>query len=67
MSYSDFLRFLTAGLTMDDLHELVDVAMTARSRDTWRYFCGCCWTRIREAQDRAAAIVTEWEEQANGA
>lgn len=52
---------------MDDLHELVDVAMTARSRDTWRYFCGCCWTRIREAQDRAAAIVTEWEEQANGA
>lgn len=32
-----------------------------------RYFCGCCWTRIREAQDRAAAIVTEWEEQANGA
>lgn len=32
----------------------------------WRYFCGCCWRRVRQAQERALAIATEWEEQARG-
>lgn len=59
-------QFLAAGLTMDDLHELVDVAMNARTDDEWRYFCGCCWRRVREAQARAAAITAEFEELQRG-
>lgn len=55
-------QFLAAGLSMDDLTELVTVAMTSRSTDTWRYFCGCCWRRIRDLQDRAAEIVEQGEQ-----
>lgn len=58
-------QFLAAGLEMDDLHELIEVAMTARTKDEWRYFCGCCWRRIDEAQRHAAAIVsTQLEREA---
>jgi hypothetical protein len=51
-------QLLGAGLSIDNLLELVVVAMEARAQDTWRYFCGCCWTRIRQLQDRAHEIVT---------
>ncbi|MEY1677270.1 HNH endonuclease [Gordonia sp. ABKF26] len=52
-------RFLNAGLDDGDFDELIDATMTARSSDEWKYFCGCCWRRIRQAQDRAADIVAE--------
>jgi hypothetical protein len=51
-------QFIDAGLEMDDLLELIRVAMSVRTTDEWRYFCGCCWKRIREAQEHAAAIVS---------
>lgn len=54
---STVTTFVTAGLTIDDLCELVDVAMGVRARDTWQYFCGCGWRRVREAQARAAEIL----------
>lgn len=50
-------QFLDAGLAMEDIEELIEVAMTARTRDEWKYFCGCCWRRISEIQDRAREIV----------
>lgn len=50
-------QFLAAGLDMEDLHDLVDVAMGSRSRDPWKYFCGCCWRRINDLQNRAAEIL----------
>jgi hypothetical protein len=50
-------QFLEAGLEMDDITELIRVAMGARTNDEWRYFYGCCWRRIKEAQEHAAAIV----------
>lgn len=50
-------QFLGAGLQMDDLLELIRVAMSARTNDEWRYFCGCCWRRIKDAQEHAAAIL----------
>lgn len=50
-------RFIAAGLELDDLTELVDVAMTARCRDVWRYFCGCCWRRLAEAQETARSVI----------
>jgi hypothetical protein len=51
--------FIDAGLTKADLRELVTVTMNGRAADKWRYFCGCCWKRIRQLQDRAAEIVAE--------
>lgn len=51
-------QFLAAGLEAEDLHALVDVAMQARTKDEWRYFCGCCWTQIRQAQARAAELLS---------
>jgi hypothetical protein len=60
-------QFLDSGLEMADLHDLVDVAMGARTNDEWRYFCGCCWRRIKQAQEDARAIIETWEvEDKNG-
>lgn len=50
-------QFFAAGLVLDDLVELITAAMQARAKDTWRYFCGCAWTRIRELQARARELV----------
>lgn len=54
-------HFLTAGLTAPKLEELVLVAMNSRAdaAGTWRYFCGCAWTAIRQLQDRAAEILAD--------
>ncbi|OCH80287.1 HNH endonuclease [Gordonia phage Squiddly] len=52
-------QFLAAGLTMADLHDLVDVAMGANSIDPWKYFCGCCWRRVGKLQERASELVAE--------
>lgn len=50
-------QFLNAGLTLDDLLQMVGVAMGGKNRDEWKYFCGCCWKLLKEIQERAAAIV----------
>ncbi|MDV6979627.1 HNH endonuclease [Mycobacterium intracellulare] len=50
-------RFIANGLELNDLTELVDVAMSARCDDVWRYFCGCCWRRLTEAQELAREIL----------
>lgn len=53
-------QFLNAGLTMNDLIELIDVAMESQVvKDKWRYFCGCAWTRVREAHQVAALLLEE--------
>lgn len=59
---SDFANsvyaFVQAGLSRDDLLDLVDVALSARGvDDRWAYFCGCCWKRIKKRQERAAEII----------
>ncbi len=50
-------QFLRAGLELDDLSELMLVAFDSNASNKWRYFCGCCWTRLRQAQERAAEIL----------
>lgn len=51
-------QVLDAGLDAADLIELVDVAMgSSNVREKWRYFCGCCWRRVRETQSRAAELL----------
>lgn len=54
-------NFLSCGLARADIEDLVTVAMgsPAHRDDKWRYFCGCCWKRIRTLQDAAAALIAE--------
>lgn len=60
-------QFLDAGLEMEDLEELIEVAMTCKTtRDEWRYFCGCCWRRIEQSHEHAKSIVAKWEADENG-
>jgi hypothetical protein len=48
-----------AGLTQEDLVDLVRVAQAARwVDDRWSYFCGCCWKRIKQRQERASQIIS---------
>lgn len=55
------VRFTAAGLEREDMEDLVRVAMRSQSPDKWRYFCGCCWNRIRENADMAADILQSEE------
>ncbi|MFF4026893.1 HNH endonuclease [Nocardia elegans] len=54
-------QMLAAGLTLTDFEELIEVAMsveTVRGADAkWRYFCGCCWTRVKQAHSRARELL----------
>lgn len=54
------VTFIHAGLDQEALLSLVAVAYRKRGLDSgrWSYFCGCCWKRIRQLQDRAHVIVT---------
>lgn len=52
--------FLDAGLDVELIIEMARVALGTRGIDSrWAYFCGCCWKRVRQLQDRALAIVTD--------
>lgn len=61
-------QFIDAGLEMEDLEELIHVAMGSKCQpeSVWRYFCGCCWRRIEQAQEHAKAIVEHWEASGRG-
>lgn len=50
--------FIRAGLNRATLTDLARQASTARGiDDRWAYFCGCCWKRIRQLQDRAQELL----------
>lgn len=52
-------RFLDAGLPIEVIVKMAQVANDARGvGDRWGYFCGCCWKRVRQLQERAGAIVS---------
>lgn len=54
--------FLAAGLTIEKLEELVDVAMNAKKivdDKVWRYFCGCAWRTVDDLHERATEILAE--------
>lgn len=62
---SSVSQFIQAGLTRETLIGLVRVAQSASGiDDRWAYFCGCCWKRIRQLQERASAIVRGGENSA---
>ncbi|MGW2845144.1 HNH endonuclease [Streptomyces sp. NPDC001274] len=53
-----------AGLPDWELSEAVRAAMSQKKvtpENTFRYFCGICWKKVRSLQDRAAEILTTME------
>lgn len=53
------LHMLGRGLTFDDLIEFVERTSVSGSTDLWRYFCGCCWKRIRSIEERARELLDD--------
>lgn len=52
-------QFLDAGLPEDVLVEMAYVAASKHGvTQRWKYFCGCCWTKIRQLQERAMEIAS---------
>lgn len=51
--------FIKSGLALEDLEDLVGVAMRANvpAAGKWKYFCGCCWTRLKERRERAMELM----------
>lgn len=56
-------RFLNAGLPIEIVVRMVKVAQNKRGGMAyrWSYFCGCCWNRVRELQDRALELLATEE------
>jgi hypothetical protein len=53
------VTFVKAGLDQEALVYLAGIAAFGRGiDDRWSYFCGCCWKRIRQMQDRAQELLT---------
>jgi len=51
-------QFVDAGLPHEAIIEMAQLAGAKPSiYNRWAYFCGCCWTKIRQLQDRAIEIV----------
>lgn len=51
-------QILSAGLPAEVLVEMANVSLDAYGvKDRWKYFFGCCWSRLREMQDRAAELL----------
>ncbi|MFC8531891.1 HNH endonuclease [Nocardia sp. NPDC057227] len=54
-------QFMEAGLEVEDLEELMVLALTtATVSQKWKYFCGCCWKSIKRSQEHASRIVANW-------
>lgn len=55
------ITFLHHGLTLEELMRYVDAAFMSRasSRNTWRYFCGCCWREITRRQELARTLIED--------
>lgn len=45
------------GLPLVIALDMVEVAMRARARSTWRYYAGCCWNRLAEIHEIASTVV----------
>jgi hypothetical protein len=55
---ASIVTFFKAGLDQQAIIYLLQISLsTPRISDRWAYFCGCCWKRIRQMQDRAAELL----------
>lgn len=58
--YLSVQRWISAGLTVDDLTDACHITIYARrikARDAWRYMCGVCWRMLTERQEAARTIL----------
>lgn len=55
------LRFRDLGLDLDDLRYAIGQVPTHRlfGMSRWKYFCGVCWSIIRERQEIARQLVVD--------
>jgi hypothetical protein len=59
-------RFCEFGISDEEFHEAVNIAMTRRNRDPFRYMCAILWRWIDERREIATEIV-RGDEAGNGA
>lgn len=54
-------RFIDAGLPSEVILRMVRIAQNKRGEMgyRWSYFCGCCWNRVSELQERTAEILRQ--------
>ncbi len=54
-------RFITLGLIVEELANLVSVTMygKAQNDEKWKYFCGCCWREITDRQEMARRLIED--------
>ena len=54
-------QFIRAGLPLNVIVKMAGVAQNKRGTMgyRWSYFCGCCWTRVRDMQERATELVSD--------
>lgn len=60
------VRFLESGLSKDEIDLMVESTMgmdIVGDDRKWRYFCGCCHTRIKQNAEMAAKLVNEWRQK----
>lgn len=51
-------QILAAGLPEETIVDMAHVAVDAYGvKDRWKYFFGCCWSRVRELQSMAAKLL----------
>lgn len=57
------MKFLEAGMSEDEVELMVEITMgmdIIHDEHKWKYFCGCCHTRIKQNAEMAAKLVNEW-------
>lgn len=53
-----------SGLDPQVIFDMAGVALTKKGvEDRWKYFCGCCWNRVKELQDRALELANRPDAQ----
>lgn len=59
-------QFIAAGLPDEVIVEMSRLAGAKPSiYNRWAYFCGCCWTKIRQLQERASELLDGSEVASN--
>lgn len=54
--------WVVRGLPLDVMLDAVQIAMTREKvavSDVWRYFCGICWNRLTQLENRAKELIAE--------
>jgi len=65
-AFNTYDQLIRAGLALVDFEEAARIAAAAKSgrpQEAWRYFCGVCWKKVRQLEDRAAALLHAEEDR----